>query len=147
LVRHLDVVLRNLGVRRILRHLGEVRRHRPDADRLGDLHLLGHLDVVRQPDVVRLVDPCPVKVRMDYCQGAKLDEECPCPALKRMGCCPDVGCPEPKELALALLVWLVLLLVWLVPQRQALQEPEKLEREPLVLLPKVRLVRLGSRLP
>jgi hypothetical protein len=64
-----------------------------------------------------------------------------------MGCCPDVGCPEPKELALALLVWLVLLLVWLVPQRQALQEPEKLEREPLVLLPKVRLVRLGSRLP
>jgi hypothetical protein len=85
---------------------------------------------------------------MDYCQGAKLDEECPCPALKRMGCCPDVGCPEPKELALAPLVRLVLpRLVLLVPQRQALQEPEKLEREPLELPPLVRLVPLGSRLP
>jgi hypothetical protein len=142
-VRHLDVVLRNLGVRRILRHLGEVRRHRLDADRLGDLRLLGHLDVVRQPDVVRLVDPCPVKVRMDYCQGAKLDEECPCPALKRMGCCPDVGCPEPKELAL--LVRLVRPLLP-VPQRQALQEPEKLEPEPLELPPLVRLVLLVFRL-
>lgn len=144
-MRHLDVVLRSLDVRRTLRHLGEVRRHLPDADHLGDLHLLGHLDVVRQPDVARLVDPCPVKVRMDYCQGAKLGEECPCPVLKRTGCCPDAGCLELQVMALPVLPELLRPVRPELPEmQQVLLEPEKLELL-VPLLP--RLVLLGSRLP
>ena len=69
-----------------------------------------HLDELRHPrhrlDVVRLDadpgqvlqgagpdGPCPGKVQMGCCQGAKLGEECPCPEPKRMGCYPDVECP------------------------------------------------------
>ena len=62
----------------------DVVRH-PDLGHLGDRHLQGE---------VRLGDPFPVKVQTGCCPGVKLGAECPCPALKQMGCFLGVECQE-----------------------------------------------------
>ena len=97
-----------------LRRLGEQNRHlehrlgeqnRPDGlghrhlqddqrqehpDDLGHRHHLGGLD--RRLGVGRLGDPFPEKEQTGYFPDARLDEECPCPAPKRMGCCQGEEC-------------------------------------------------------
>jgi hypothetical protein len=94
LERHPDEGCRNLDAMRHLDH-----RHRLDEVHLGDRR---HLDHRHQQDEVHLVgsdpdDPCPAKVRMDYCQDELPDEECPCPDSMQKDCCPGEECLQPVK--------------------------------------------------
>jgi len=65
-----------------------------------------HLDVERHqqhpPDVAHrgadLDGPCPAMERMGCCPDGRPDEEFPCPEPKQRGYCPDAECPCRLEL-------------------------------------------------
>lgn len=90
--RRPDVDRRSLGDPGHLHQLDD-----PDLERhLGDLDLLG-VHLVHHPDDLDLLDvdpddPCLGLVRTGCCPDVKLDEECPCPEQKQMGCFPGVEC-------------------------------------------------------